>query len=229
MNDAELSSILTAAEAALSSGDQVDLRAVGFWGAVAAAKTDPEQGARYGSRIARIDRVAFERWALFRMPVGAGTWAMLVVAALGFGVTAAAYSASEPWNGLLLLGGTAGLLIATHGLAHLAVGALAGIRFTHWFVGSVRRPQPGVKIDYETYLGAPARRRALMHASGAVVTKLVPFLMLGAAWAMEAQAWVWWALSLLGIGQVAADVLWSVKSSDWKKYRREMRLARAGF
>lgn len=229
MNDAELSSILTAAEAALSSGDQVDLRAVGFWGAVAAAKTDSEQGARYGSRIARIDRVAFERWALFRMPVGAGTWAMLVVAALGFGVTAAAYSAAEPWNGLLLLGGTAGLLIATHGLAHLAVGALAGIRFTHWFVGSVRRPQPGVKIDYETYLGAPARRRALMHASGAVVTKLVPFLMLGAAWAMEAQAWVWWALSLLGIGQLAADVLWSVRSSDWKKYRREMRLARAGF
>ncbi len=228
MHEAELNSILTAAEAALSSEDQVDLRAIGFWGAVAAAKTAPELGARYGPRIARIDRLTFERWVLFQMPIRTGTWAMLAALALGLGIIATAYAASQPWNGLLLLVGTAALLVATHGLAHLVVGAMAGIRFTHWFVGSVSRPQPGVKIDYETYLRAPARRRAFMHAAGAVVTKLIPFLMLGPALAMESQAWVLWTLILLGIGQVATDLLWSVKSSDWKKFRREMRLAKAG-
>ncbi len=66
-----------------------------------------------------------------------------------------------------------------------------------------------------------------MHASGALATKAVPFLMLGAAWGMKAPAWTWVFLLLIGIVQVITDVTLSVKQSDWKKFNREMRVARA--
>jgi hypothetical protein len=33
-------------------------------------------------------------------------------------------------------------------------------------------------------------------------------------------------LLALGVVQIATDLLWSVKASDWKKFRREMKLAR---
>ncbi|MGH8875431.1 MAG: hypothetical protein ACRDVM_09310, partial [Acidimicrobiia bacterium] len=104
-------------------------------------------------------------------------------------------------------------------------GQAAGIRFTHLFAG-LSPPQPGVKTDYASYLRTPARKRAWMHASGAIVTKAAPFLLIPAAVAAELPAWVAWALAVLGAVQVFTDLLWSVKVSDWKKFRREMAVAR---
>ncbi len=68
-----------------------------------------------------------------------------------------------------------------------------------------------------------------MHAAGATVTKLVPFLMLGAAWGMSAPTWSWLLLLAIGVVSSITDALWSTKSSDWKRYRRERRLAEQGF
>jgi hypothetical protein len=65
-----------------------------------------------------------------------------------------------------------------------------------------------------------------MHASGAVATKLAPFLALACWPATEAPAWAAWGLLALGVLQIATDVLFSVRSSDWKKVRRELRIAR---
>ena len=64
---------------------------------------------------------------------------------------------------------------------------------------------------------------------GAVVTKAMPFLMLGAAWGMEAPAWSWIVLVAVGVGSIVTDVLWSVNTSDWKRYAREKRLAASGY
>ncbi len=229
MDPTRVQANIEAAEAALASGADVDLRALGFWAAVTAVNRDPQLRERFAARIAAVDRIAFERWVLFRVALRAGTRLMLFGTAFGLAVIGAAYSAVEPWNGILLVGGTGVLLVTTHGLAHLAVGAASGIRFTHWFIGSLLAPQPGVKVDYESYLAVPASRRARMHASGATVTKVLPFLLLGAAWGMEAPAWAWWVLIGIGVASVITDVLFSVRSSDWKRYRRERRLANAGF
>jgi hypothetical protein len=65
-----------------------------------------------------------------------------------------------------------------------------------------------------------------MHASGALVTKAMPFLLLGAAWGMEAPGWAWAALIAVGIVQIVTDLTMSVKQSDWKKFSREMAIAR---
>lgn len=230
MDDApQIEASLAASQAALDSGKPFDLSELGFWRAVAAAKRDPSLRSTFGRRIAAIDRMAFERWALVKVPLRVGTWIMLTATTIALAVIGVAYAAADPWDGLLLVAGTVGLIVTTHGLGHLLVGAMSDIRFTHWFIGSVARPQPGVKIDYESYLAATAPQRARMHASGALVSKIVPFLMLGAAWGMDAQAWAWWILVLIGLGSIATDVLWSGKASDWKRYAREKRLADAGF
>jgi hypothetical protein len=64
-----------------------------------------------------------------------------------------------------------------------------------------------------------------MHASGAIVTKLMPFLLLGAASAADLPVWALWGLVVVGAAALATDVVWSTRKSDWKKYRREMAIA----
>ena len=226
MDDPTIEAILTRCEVALEDPGQVDLTRLGFWRVAAAAKKDPSLADRHADRIASIDRVAFERWPLVRVPIVPGTILAVGGALVGLGLAAAAYYVDSPWNGLAVLVATGVLLGTTHGLGHLVVGRSVGIRFTHWFVASMQRPQPGVKIDYASYLHTPARSRAWMHASGAMVTKTIPFLMLGPALAADAPWWTWAALLGLGVFQLITDALWSTKTSDWMKFRREMKLAR---
>ena len=225
MEHSEIERTLRRCEEALGRGENLDLSAAGFWKAVAAIKRQPEAVERFAERVAAIDRAAFEQWAWLKVSVPVGTTVMTAGTLAGLGLVGAAYALPSPWNGLVLLAATGALETTTHGLAHLVVGRLGGMWFSHWFVAGLGRPQPGVKLDYASYLRAPARRRAWMHASGAMVTKLVPFIMLGPALAMQAPGWTVAALAALGVGQVVTDALWSVRSSDWKKFRREMAAA----
>jgi hypothetical protein len=66
-----------------------------------------------------------------------------------------------------------------------------------------------------------------MHASGALVTKLVPFAVIPYAMAIGCEMWAIVVLLILGVVQIATDLAWSVRASDWKKYRREMKIARS--
>lgn len=225
---ARIDAILIKAEAALASGDKVELGPLGFWKAVTTVKRQPEVVEVFADRIGEIDRLAFERWALLKLPDWAGT--TLAIAATTAGSALIVWSAGqgETAHGLGLLTGTAIVLTATHSLAHWLVARLQGMRVLYWFVGSVRRPTPGIKLDYSTYLRTPARRRAWMHASGAILTKLVPLVGLGVGWVMDAPTWSLVALGALAVVQIITDVLWSTKSSDWKKFNREMGLARVG-
>ena len=60
--------------------------------------------------------------------------------------------------------------------------------------------QPGLKTDYATYLRTPPAARAVMHAAGAVASKLAPLLvlLLGAIpleWSLGAYpAWAVWGV-----------------------------------
>lgn len=211
------------AESALERGD--GLKGTGFWKAVGAIKRDPELVEPFADRVASIDRMAFERWALVTIPAAIGTTLMVIGTLAGLGLVWWAYGVETPWNGVLLLVGTAVTLVTTHGLAHLVVGRVVGIRFTHWFVGTIGRPQPGVKTDYSSYLRTPPRSRAWMHAAGAITTKFIPFLALPPALVMDAPGWTVVVLTVVGVAQILTDVLWSTKVSDWKKFSREMDIA----
>jgi hypothetical protein len=145
------------------------------------------------------------------------------------GIAAIVFALQVPSSflaGLALVVAGGSWAVSFHCLAHWLVGRLVGIRFTDYFIGGPPPPRPGLKTDYATYLRVPPRRRALMHASGAVATKVAPFVPLF-FWS-AADAPVWSALVLLAVGglQIVTDVVFSVRSSDWKKVRRERAVAR---
>lgn len=217
----EIEAALTAAETAVADGES--LAGTGFWTAVAAVKTDPALVERHAGRIAAIDSAAFGQWALLVVPLALGTTLVLVATVAGAALIAWAY-ALEGWAAVIVFYlGVGALLVTTHGLGHLVVGRVLGIRFTNWFIGSIGRPQPGLKVDYAAYLRAPARARAWMHASGALITKLMPFLLIGAAVASDLPGWAVWILPAIGVATIVTDFAWSTSKSDWKRFRREMR------
>ena len=116
--------------------------------------------------------------------------------------------------------------VSVHDLAHWAVGRLAGIRFLAYYIGGPFPPRPGLKIDYASYLRTSPAARAWMHASGALATKIAPFVALGFCLAANGPAWAAWVLAGIGAFHVATDILFSRKSSDWKRVARERALAR---
>ncbi len=207
------------ARAAADRGES--LAGTGFWKLVSEIKRDDSLH-RHIDAVSEIDQIAFKNWAVLVVPLWFGTALMLAGTVFGSFLVGLAYRFEGFWSGVWLLAGTGVLLVTTHGLAHLIVGQAMGIRFTAWFIGTLTRPQPGVKTDYSTYLRAPAASRAWMHAAGAIVTKLIPFLMIGAGLAADAPAWSIWALLAIGLIEIVTDVFWSTSASDWKKFKREM-------
>jgi hypothetical protein len=224
VNESQIERTLAACEEALAGAGRPDLRALGFWRAVAAVKRRADLVQRHAQRIAAIDRRAFRRGVPLAFPVTLGVIALDVALFGGLLLLATAAGLPHPWRELFVLAATGALDVATHGLAHLAVGTFMGIGFTEWFV-SLPKP-PGFKIDYASYLRASPRQRAWMHAAGAIATKLTPFLVIPYALAIDTEMWAVLIILALGVVQILTDVLYSVRASDWKKFRREMRLAR---
>ncbi len=223
----EFSGELDRIEAAVQAGN-ADLKALGFWRIVAAVKPDRLLVDRYADQIGRIDTMAFREFAHLRMPVWVGNTILLTGAAIGLGAAIAAHLvSSSTLAGLLLIAAGAVWTVALHSPTHWFVGTLVSIRFTDYFVGGPPPPRPGLKSDYASYLRADPGSRAWMHASGAIATKLAPFLAL-AFWPRSSAPW-WSAVALIVIGalSIATDIAFSVKLSDWKKFLRERAVAKA--
>src|SRR5581483_4144228 len=131
----------------------------------------------------RIDRAAFEARVRLRFPVALGNAALALGTLAGAGAVVLALRTASAV--------VAGVALVAAG-AHWAAGRVAGIRFTHYFLGGPFPPRPGLKIDYASYLRAFPVERAWMHAAGALATKVAPFAALGFWWASDAPAWSAW-------------------------------------
>lgn len=217
---------LERAEEAVAGGR--GLEGTGFWKAVGGARRDSSLAGEYAGRIASIDRRAFEQGVRLRVPAGLGT--AVLAAGTGTGVAALVLAGgvdSRLIRSMVFLGAFGVLEVSTHSLAHWVVGRMMGMKFTYYFLGGPPPPRPGAKLDYATYLKVPPARRAVMHASGAVVTKVIPFALIPVARSLDLPGWVTLILVVVGIGQIVTDVLLSTKSSDWKKVKRELRAAKS--
>lgn len=230
---AEISDDLQRIEAAVAAGE-TDLASLGFWKVVGRVKRDPALVDAEAARIGRIDQAAFRAGVKIRLPVGAGM--ALMCAGIVFGGLCLWFAHQLPSMTLAnydpeVVAGVASLLaagiwdVAFHSPTHWVVGRSMGIRFTSFFVKSLFAA-PGLKTDYATYLRTDPSHRAWFHASGAIASKIVPFLVLALApWDLLP----WWAVAgLIGLGafQIVTDVLISTKRSDWKRFARERRVAR---
>ena len=214
------------AEAALAEGR--GLKGTGFWKAVGAVRADPELASIWGHQISTIDRAAFEAGVKLRIPAWAGTCGLALGTLVGAAILAVAGRPESTLVRTVLFFGAFGLLlVSTHSLAHWVAGRMVGIRFVYYFLGGPRPPRPGAKTDYESYLKASPGKRALMHASGAVVTKILPFLLIPAAISARIGKWPIAALVAIGAVQIVTDALFSTKTSDWMKVKRELAAARA--
>jgi hypothetical protein len=213
---------LDRAEAAVRDGR--NLNGTGFWPAVARLRASADEAAHHAPRVAAIDRRAFEAGVKLRVPAAIGVPLQALITAAGAAAVIVAIRIGDTAGAVLFIVGFGIIIGASHTLAHWLVGRAVGIRFTHLFVRMRPTPFPGVKIDYASYLRTSPRKRALMHASGAVVTKIVPFALL--PWAPTRID----RLVLVGVGvvQIVTDVVLSTRTSDWMKVRRELRAARGG-
>lgn len=223
----ELQDAFARIEAAVAAGD-TDLRRLGFWRLVRQVKVDPVLSAHWADVVGRIDRVAFEARVRPRFPVWLGNLVLVLGTLVGGLAVVLAMRVSDPVLAGVALVAAAGIWsVSVHCLAHWVVGRLVGIRFLAYSFGGPFPPRPGLKTDYATYLRVPPSARAWMHASGALATKAAPFVALGFWWVTDAPAWAAWACAALGVAQIVTDVLFSTKTSDWKKVMRERRVARA--
>jgi hypothetical protein len=223
-------------EAAVDAGD-TDLRRLGFWRPVALIKRDDQLIDRHAEQVGRIDAKAFRAGVRFRIPVWIGNTLLLGLVAVGaVAVALAVRNANanpgqspdvELISGLALVFAAGVWTVGLHSPTHWIVGRLVGIRFTDYFLGGPPPPRPGLKTDYATYLRADPTARAWMHASGAITTKLAPFLALIFVSTADAPSWARLTLVGLGLLLIATDVVFSTKTSDWKKVRRELAVARA--
>ena len=229
-----------------------DLRALGFWRLVRKVKLEPGLAEHWADQVGRIDRAAAERRLRPRIPVAVGNLVLLVgslvlVAAIPVAIELARGSDVHPalvgagidepqplWGGLFGIVAAGGLSVTLHDLAHWAVGRLVGIRFLWYFLDGPTRVQPGLKIDYASYLRTSPGARAWMHASGAIASKIAPFAVFaplylahrGAGYDLF-PAWSLWGILAIGVVQLLTDILFSTRTSDWKKFRRERRIARS--
>ena len=214
-------------EAAVRAG-RSDLGRLGFWRLLGRIKPDPELTDRWADVAGRIDATVFDRAVPWRFPVWLGNAALV----LGIGVGAAAgvvavRSEEDAVAGAGLIVAAGAWSVSVHGLSHWAVGRAAGIRFASYFFRPGQLPpRPGIKTDYATYLRADPRARARMHAAGALATKLAPFAALALYPASKAPAWAGWIVLVMGVGQIATDVLFSRTTGDWSRVLRERRVAR---
>jgi len=209
------------------AGGTTDLRSLGFWKLVQQVKLDRALVGEHADQIGRIDTAAFRAGVRLRTPVWLGNALLVVASIVGALAVGAAVTWQTPvWKGLALVAAGAIWSVSLHSPTHWLVGYMIGIRWTDYFLGGPPPPRPGLKSDYGTYLRADADSRAWMHASGALATKLAPFLAL--AW-WPASGAPWWAaaaLAAVGVLQIVTDLTLSTKSSDWKKFRREKAIAR---
>ena len=214
-------------EAAVDGGE-TSLGKLGFWKLMARVKLSATLVEVAADPAGRIDAKAFDAFTRLRFPVWLGNLVLAIGIGLGaFAVLVARYASSSLVAGIALIVAAGIWSIAVHSPAHWVVGRVLGMRFRCYFLGGPFPPRPGLKTDYANYLRTDARKRAWMHASGALATKVAPFVVLAFWPGSNAPAWAAWVVLAIGIVQILTDILFSVKSSDWKKVKRELAVARS--
>jgi len=206
---------------------QTGLSGLGFWQLLRRVKVEPMLAEHWADQAGRIDRKAFEARVRFRFPVWFGNLVLLIGVLFGAAAIVYGMRCDNPTvAGLSFVVAGGAWSVCVHDLAHWAVGRLAGISFLAYYIGGSFPPWPGLKIDYASYLRTSPGARAWMHASGALATKIAPFVALGFCLAADGPTWAAWVLAGIGAFQIATDILFSRKSSDWKRVARERALAR---
>jgi hypothetical protein len=201
----EIESELDRIEEAVLKGDY-SLKEMGFWRIVAKVKKEPELIDRFADQIGRIDQAVFKAKTPVSVPLKVGhfiemTMTFVVIIVLYFLLSSGIYT------GVSLIAGTFVLMGTLHPLAHWIVGRMFGIEFTFYFPDGPALIEPTIKTDYASYLKTAPIKRAIMHATGPVVSTLVIVQSLVVAAVIEAPPWTFWLLLAFLIFNAIFEVL----------------------
>ncbi|MCX9011352.1 MAG: hypothetical protein OIN66_09540 [Candidatus Methanoperedens sp.] len=164
--------------------------------------------------IADISQKRFMENAPFTLSVPLGNLLELAVTAAA---VILAFQVNSDW---MLYISALVLLTTLHPLSHYLTGSMFGIRFTHYYLDGPARFEPTLKIDYFSYLKASAKARALMHASGVVITVAAPLIVAVIALDKGASAAAAY-LFILFLALIVFELLTSTKIGDLMRAKRE--------
>jgi hypothetical protein len=185
-----------------------------FWSIANQAKKDRIKDDELLAQIEHVSRQKFMERVSFTLGVPAGNVLECVIT-----ITALVLAFMPGPNWMLYI--SALILLATlHPLSHYATGSLFGIRFTHYYLNGPARIEPTLRIDYFSYLKAPGKRRALMHASGVVGTLAAPLIVAVIAVNKGADGAAF-NLFILFLLLVVFELLTSTRSGDLMRAVRE--------
>ena len=123
------------------------------------------------------------------------------------------------------------LVFFPHCLAHFAVGRLVGVRFTHYLLGkssitelrlpvisalSSAIPLLTLKIDHGALKSVGPGARAVMFASGAVVSMILPFLVVVVSIGRLPVIWSV-GLLLISVVNICFDLYYSPRAGDFSR------------
>lgn len=115
-------------------------------------------------------KIFFQTHGVF--PFFLGALLEIVVLALGIWAGIAATVANS-W--LLIIIAQTLVIVGLHPLSHIMAGWFMGIRFLGFYLNGPLKIEPGVKVDYETFLLRSPGERALFFAAGVLGTLVGAF------------------------------------------------------
>ena len=185
-----------------------------FWGIINQVKKDKINDDELLKLIAGISQKRFGEKVSFTLGVPLGN---LLELAVTVAAVILAFQVNSDW---MLYISALVLMTTLHPLSHYITGSLLGIRFTHYYLDGPALVEPTLKIDYFSYLKAPAHARAFMHASGVVGTVAAPLIAAGIALGKGASAAATY-LFILFIGLIVFELLTSTRIGDLMRAKRE--------
>lgn len=178
MKEGEVEKALNKIEKELDKGNYAAVKKLGFWKVVKAVKKDPTLAEGFAERIGGIDQRLFESKVWVKLSYSTGTAIELIGAVFGLFLLYLGATSQGITSTVSYVVSAVVLMTALHPISHSIAGKLFGIGFHFYFLNGPMFIEPTLKVDYSTYVKAPAKNRALFHLAGAVNSVLSTFIVL---------------------------------------------------
>lgn len=143
-----------------------------FWKLVGEVKKNRELSAEFAGVIGKIDSKLFDSKIKLKLGYALGTAVELFGALIGIAILIYAVKTqqqvAESVSALLYLLAAVALMTALHPISHSIAGKLYGIKLNFYFLNGPLLIEPTLKVDYESYIKAEPKSRAVFHLAGAI-------------------------------------------------------------
>jgi len=208
MEEGEIAAVFENVESAIEEGRFESAGKLGFWKAVTLVKSDNVLAERFGGAVGRIDKKLFESRTGAKLSYTTGTLIMLATAVFGLALLYLGAVTEGASSTAYFLASALILMTALHPISHIIAARRFGIRFHFYFLNGPMRVEPTLKVDYESYVQAAPRKRAVFHLAGALNSiGITLFILLVALATPETPTAAKTLLSALFIFTTASEIL----------------------